>query len=400
MRPDHSLFGSAEADAGASGPPPPPGPPAEPRRLPGKKILQVAGTGALALALAAGGFQLGRDTDRGRSAVATVDLSSDVEPIAHSSTSRLVEAAMPSVVSIEATSVGFDPINGSSERTGQGSGVVIDESGVILTNNHVVSGAVEVRVVFNDDVHEPMEATVLGTDPQHDLAIVRVDADDLEAIALGSSDDLKLGDKVVAIGFPLGLGGPTVTEGIVSGLDRTISPRSGSTVQELTGMLQTDAAINPGNSGGALLDAAGRLVGINTAAAGAGAAENIGFAIPIDEAAPVAEEIVNDPPSERAWLGVQVASVTTSAEAAQLGLPLGTRGASIQGLIPGGGAEASALEVADVIVGIDDQIVTSGPDLTRALADLSPGDVVDVRVITAAGERTVEVELKARPPTM
>jgi S1-C subfamily serine protease len=171
--------------------------------------------------------------------------------------------------------------------TGAGSGVVIDREGTILTNNHVVAGASEVTVVFNDGRHdEPLRGEVVGTAPERDLAVVRVDAGDLTPVELGRSGDLRLGDPVLALGFPLGLG-PTVTQGIVSGLERTIEPSGGP---RLEGLLQTDAAINPGNSGGALVDANGRLVGINTA--GAGFAENIGFAIAIDQARPVVEEIL------------------------------------------------------------------------------------------------------------
>jgi len=194
----------------------------------------------------------------------------------------VVERVLPGVVNVRVEALG---------RSGAGSGVVIDREGTILTNNHVVAGASEVTVVFNDGRHdEPLRGEVVGTAPERDLAVIRVDADDLTPVELGRSGDLSLGDPVLALGFPLGLG-PTVTQGIVSGLERTIEPSGGP---RLEGLLQTDAAINPGNSGGALVDAAGRLIGINTAAAGF--AENIGFAIAIDQAQPVVEEILNQPP--------------------------------------------------------------------------------------------------------
>jgi S1-C subfamily serine protease len=238
-----------------------------------------------------------------------VDLQQlDVES-PHSSVADMIEEVLPTVVNVRVTSVGFDPLGEPEEQKGQGSGVVIDEAGIILTNNHVVAGSSDVSVVFNDD-HGTMEGTVIGTAPEKDLAVIEVDADDLTAIDLGRSSSLRLGDEVVAIGFPLGLGGPTVTKGIISALERNITV-SGDFEERLEGLLQTDAAINPGNSGGALVDLAGNLVGINTAAAQAGAAENIGFAIPMDGALPIVEEILSEPPEERAWLGVQIQSVST-----------------------------------------------------------------------------------------
>ena len=174
--------------------------------------------------------------------------------------------------------------------------MILERDGLILTNNHVVEGSTSVEVAFNDDVHDqPLQATVIGTEPGRDLAVLRVEASDLVPVELASSAALRLGDAVIAIGFPLGLGGPTVTSGIVSGLDRTIDGRNG----KLTGLLQTDAAINPGNSGGPLVDRSGRLVGINTAGVRDGVAENIGFAIAIDGALPVIERIRSDSPASR-----------------------------------------------------------------------------------------------------
>ncbi len=178
--------------------------------------------------------------------------------------------------------------------------MILRRDGLILTNNHVVEGSTGVSVSFNDDVHEtPLDGTVIGTAPERDLAVIRVDADDLVPVELARSSALRLGDVVIAIGFPLGLGGPTVTSGIVSGLDRTIEGRNG----DLTGLLQTDAAINPGNSGGPLVDRSGRLVGINTAGIRQSDTENIGFAIAIDEALPVIERISEGPVADRGLAG-------------------------------------------------------------------------------------------------
>ncbi|MDQ3876781.1 MAG: trypsin-like peptidase domain-containing protein, partial [Actinomycetota bacterium] len=242
------------------------------------------------------------------SPTSSVALVQNTQAPPHSSIADLVKRDLPSVVNVRVRALSFNEFGGAEENKAEGSGVIIDPSGVILTNNHVIANSVKVHVVFNDD-HDPVAGTVVGADPDHDLAVVRVPYDDLSAIQIGSSDQLELGDTVVAIGFPLGLGGPTVTRGIVSGQNRTVnvSKESGGT-EHLVGLIQTDAAINPGNSGGALINTAGELVGINTAAANAGSAENVGFAIAIDRALPVIQQILTKRQSEQAWLGVQVES--------------------------------------------------------------------------------------------
>ncbi|MGH2754708.1 MAG: S1C family serine protease [Actinomycetota bacterium] len=332
------------------------------------------------------------------SATADVELQQlDVES-PHSSVADMIEDVLPTVVNVRVESVNFDPLGEPQTQRGQGSGVVINEEGIILTNNHVVAGATSVEVVFNDD-HGTMAGTVLGTAPEKDIAVIQVDAEDLDAIDLGRSSTLRLGDEAVAIGFPLGLGGPTVTKGIISALDRNIDV-SGDTDQELRGLMQTDAAINPGNSGGALVDLAGNLVGINTAAAQAGAAENIGFAIHIDSALPIVREILNEPPEERAWLGVQIQSVNSAAVANQLGIDPSVRGALIAGLFPDSPAEEGGLQVGDVIIGIADQDIRSAEDLTTALTDLDPGATVTTDVVRGGELVTESVELGRRPTTI
>jgi putative serine protease PepD len=214
---------------------------------------------------------------------------------------------------------------------------------------------------------------------------------------LGRSSRLRLGDGVLAIGFPLGLGGPTVTQGIVSGLDRTIEVESGP---PLEGLLQTDAAINPGNSGGALVDLAGRLVGINTAAARAGFAENVGFAIAIDEARPVIEEIRSKPAAERAWVGVSLDSIDSAAAAVQLGLPPDTRGAVVVSVIPGSPAARAGIRAGDVIVAVGGTRIRSSADVSNALRRLDPGASVTLEVVDQSGPRRVAVTVGRRPATL
>lgn len=347
---------------------------------------------ALAIAVMLGGCSLEAVRDAAEDEVASeqLDLTQSDTPPPPSPVAEVVAEALPSVVNVKVTSV-----NDVGLGRGEGSGVVIDRSGVILTNFHVVSGAVNVDVVFNDD-HGRMQGRVIGGIPERDLAVIRVNADDLDPIEMGRSSNLRLGDDVIAIGFPLGLGGPTVTKGIVSALDRNID--AGTEGLELQGLLQTDAAINPGNSGGALIDRAGRLVGINTAAATASAAENIGFAIAIDEALPVIEEILLEPPEDRAWLGVSIASVDSASDAAQLGLDLDVRGAAITLIFPNNPADEAGLDEGDVIVRVGDEVVASAEDLTSALAGFDPGDTVEVVVVNQEGTTTVEVTLTQRPP--
>ncbi len=309
----------------------------------------------------------------------------------HSPLADVIQEVLPSVVNVRVS--GIDCTSGGQLQA-EGSGVVIERDGIILTNNHVVQGAVDVEIVFNDG-REPLKGRVLGAVKEKDLAVVKVEADDLQPIELGRSSSLRLGDDLVAIGFPLGLGGPTVTRGIVSATDRTIELGAG---EALEGLLQTDAAINPGNSGGALIDSAGRLVGINTAAAQASQAENIGFAIAIDTALPVVEEIINEPPGDRAWLGVYLQAITSDSDALRLGLPSGTQGVLIVDVFSSSPAEAAGLGAGEAITEIEGQPITSLEDLTRTLAVHDPGEVVSVKLVSASGDRTVEVELDVRPP--
>ena len=298
-----------------------------------------------------------------------------------------VERVLPSVVTVRTTSFGGGK--------GEASGVVLQRDGLILTNNHVVEGSTSVSVAFNDDVHTtPLDGTVIGTAPERDLAVIRVEADDLVPVRLARSSALRLGDAVIAIGFPAGLGGPTVTSGIVSGLDRTIEGPNG----DLTGLLQTDAAINPGNSGGPLVDRSGRLVGINTAGIRSSDTENIGFAIAIDEALPVIAEISDAPPATEAWLGISFSSVDSESAAVQLGLDSSTRGAAVTAVYPGGPGAKADLAVGDVIVAADDVPIRNANDLNELLAGRKVGDEVDLELIDSRGPRLVGVKLARRTP--
>jgi putative serine protease PepD len=331
---------------------------------------------ALALAACSGDGDSTANTPV-RAAANTTAQTTQAPP--HAERADVVEEVLPSVVSIT--------VQNAFGAGGQGSGVVIDSNGTILTNNHVVEGAAAVTVTLGDD--RELRGTVVGTDPAHDLAVVRVNAENLDPVDLGRSSELRLGDDLIAIGFPLGLaGGPTVTAGIVSGLDRDIQVNQSSSLNDL---IQTDAAINPGNSGGALVDADGNLVGINTAAAQASFAENVGFAIAIDKAMPIVERILaggGQQASDRAWMGVSVGDAPDG-------------GAFIGAVVPESPAAEAGLEAGDVILKVGDTEIAVASDLTDALGEHEPGETVKVTVRSSGGdERTVDLELGTRPVTL
>jgi putative serine protease PepD len=307
-------------------------------------------------------------------------------PAPGSGTADIVARVLPGVVNVK--TIGLD---GSR---GEASGVVIDRHGVIVTNNHVVRGARSLTVSFNDGRHEKaVRATVLGTAASRDLAIIQVKLDDLIPVPLGRSSALRLGDSVLAIGFPLDLGGgPTVTEGIVSGLNRTVHADDGP---DLQGLLQTDAAINPGNSGGALVNAGGKLIGINTIAATG--AENIGFAIAIDGARSVIDELRSKRGGSQEWIGVTFGSVASSAAAAQLGLQPETRGAAVVAVFSATPASRAGLQEGDVVVAVDGKAVRSAADMNTAVASHEPGDSLVLDVVDQSGPRRATVKVVRRP---
>jgi putative serine protease PepD len=284
------------------------------------------------------------------------------------------------------------------EGRGTGSGVVIRSDGYILTNNHVVAAAADggqIRVTF-DDGATTLPARIVGLDPVTDLAVLRVDTDrPLQAATLGRSRDLVVGDPVIAIGSPLGLAG-TVTTGIVSALNRTVDvpAQDGSGGRNpLFNAIQTDAAINPGNSGGALVNAAGEVIGINSAIAtlGGGFGEGggsigVGFAIPIDEASSVAEEIIRTGRATHPAIGV--AALTVSSEAAD------RAGARVQQLTPGGAAAQAGLQPGDLIVEVDGEPVASVDELILAVRQNEVGDTVTVTYVRQGQTRTADLVLQ------
>ncbi|MGI9145730.1 MAG: S1C family serine protease [Chloroflexota bacterium] len=282
-----------------------------------------------------------------------------------------------------------------------GSGVIYDAQGHILTNNHVVAGSQQLQVSLPDKRSFP--ATMVGADPQTDLAVVQIESDNLPVAQLGDSGQLQVGDWVVAIGNALALpGGPTVTQGVVSALGRTVqepgdTPNSSGPF--LFNAVQTDAPINPGNSGGALVNLQGQVIGINTLVAGQAEpgvqAQGIGFAIAIATAKPIADELVSTGHAVHPYLGIQYGQLTP-AIAKQLGVNA-QNGVAIGAVAPGSPAAKAGLRPKDVITEADGQQLTEESSLVQALSQHKPGETVPLSVLRGGQQLTVQVTLGTAP---
>src|SRR3954465_281201 len=268
-----------------------------------------------------------------------------------------------------------------------GSGVIVSTSGYVITNHHVVEAADEIEVALADG--KKLLAKVVGNDPETDIAVLRLNAENLPAVTFGSSDALRVGDVVLAIGTPFGVG-QTVTSGIVSALGRT-----GLGINTFENFIQTDAAINPGNSGGALIDAGGNLVGINTAIfSRSGGSMGIGFAIPVSTAQMVLEQIVKTGSVTRGWIGVEVQEITAPvAESFKLG---NVRGALIAGVLRGGPADKAGVKPGDVLTEVEGKPVADPATMLNLIAALPPGGSAklklkrqnqDIQATVAVGRR-------------
>jgi len=271
----------------------------------------------------------------------------------------------------------FGDQGGPSEpQVGLGSGVIVSPSGYILTNNHVVEGADDIEVILNDT--RKAKAKIIGTDPETDLAILKIELDKLPVIVLGSSDTAQVGDPVLAIGNPFGVG-QTVTSGIVSALGRN---QLG--INTFENFIQTDAAINPGNSGGALVDTQGRLLGINTAIySRSGGSMGIGFAIPVSTGKQVLESIVKDGQVTRGWIGVEPQDMSPEL-AETFGIKPGTLvagGVIITGVLQNGPAAQAGIVPGDVILDVGGKSVGTVSELLTAVAALKPGVAAPLGVL-------------------
>ena len=283
--------------------------------------------------------------------------------------------------------------NGGGEEprraSGLGSGVIVSARGYILTNDHVVEAADEIEVGLADG--KKLRAKVIGTDQETDLAVLQVDRADLPAITFGQAENAKVGDVVLAIGNPFGVG-QTVTMGIVSALGR-----SGLQINTYENFIQTDAAINPGNSGGALTDAAGNLIGINTAIySRTGGSLGIGFAIPVSTARQVMEQIVTTGSVTRGWIGVEAQEITLEL-AESFGLA-STTGVLIAGVLKGSPADRAGVKPGDILLSIDAKPVSDPIAMLNIVAGLTPGKAAAVSVRRDQKKIDLQVEAGRRPP--
>jgi serine protease Do len=273
---------------------------------------------------------------------------------------------------------------------GLGSGVIVTKEGYILTNNHVVDGAKEVKVTLQDG--REFTAKVIGRDPKSDIAVVKIDAKDLPTIPLADSEKVEIGDVVLAIGNPFGIG-QTVTSGIVSAKDR-----GNMGIEDYEDFIQTDAAINPGNSGGALVDINGRLIGINTAILSrSGGSQGVGFAIPSDTARTVMESLVKNGHVTRGYLGVMIQNVTP-ALADEFKLK-DNKGALVGDVVPNGPADKAGLKNGDVVTEFNGHPVTDSRRLKLQVAETTPGTSVPLQLLRDGDKKTINVTIKELPGT-
>jgi putative serine protease PepD len=341
------------------GPPEPPPAPGRRRLLPALAVLIAVA----ALTLSAFALLDGDDAEGPL-------LATDGGRLPQTQVGRVYEAAAPGVVSVQA-------------GPASGTGFVVNRDGTLVTNAHVVADNDTAQVSFGDS-GRMIDAEVLGTDVSSDLAVLRVDpgsVDRLRPLPLADSDRVRVGDGVVAVGNPFGLD-RTATAGIVSAVGREIRAPDGFQIDHV---IQTDAPINPGNSGGPLLDARGRVIGVNTqiATGGSGGNVGIGFAVPSNTVREVLPELARGGRIERPFMGVTSAPHPSGAE--------------VQGVTPGGPADGAGLRAGDVITGVDGAPVSDPDDLSRLVSGLEPGDEVEVEVTRDGEERTYDIELGTRP---
>ena len=274
------------------------------------------------------------------------------------------------------------------KQPGLGSGFIIDKAGYIVTNNHVVDGADSIKVILKDETE--YNAEVIGRDPVTDIALIKIEAKhDLPSVPLGSSDNLKVGEWVTAIGSPFGLQ-YTVTAGIVSAKGRVIG--SGP----YDDFIQTDASINPGNSGGPLINMQGQVVGINTMIIAGG--QGIGFAIPIDLAKSIVTQLKTNGQVTRGWLGITIQDL--KGQLAEYYGVSGKTGVLVAGVVPGDPADQAGIQPKDIITEINGEKVTSSRDLTKLAANLGVGDTAKVTILRNGKSKTLEIQIGKRPMTM
>jgi len=307
------------------------------------------------------------------------------------STHELVAQVAPAVVSIVVETVSYNWFWQAVPQTGAGSGIIVSSDGYIVTNNHVVEDAEKVTVTLSDG--RTFDATIVGTDAQTDLAVVKIDASNLSYLHFlsDSLEQLSVLDPVVAVGNALALpGGPTWTTGVVSNLGRSIQEDTGVVLNDI---IQTDAAINAGNSGGPLLDTAGQVIGINVAIASN--AENIGFAISTDTAIPVVQSLITEGKVVRPWLGVSVITVTpTIQQYYHLSVNAGALITSVSSASP---ADEAGLRPGDVITKMDEEDISTAAELTAAITSHQIGDQIEIVYYHGSVQKVANATLEESP---
>jgi serine protease Do len=351
--------------------------------------LWAALVGGLVGALVAGGLvaAFGRKTTR-----TVTSFGPNTSKLVTSDVQSVLSKVEPGVVNVRTQGFSQNEFFQPEPEQGAGTGMVITPDGDVLTNAHVVAGATNIKVTLTTD-NSTHDAVLLGSDPSADVAVIKIQGvSNLKTVTLGRSSSMRVGDGVVAIGNALALpGGPTVTQGIVSAVDRTIDAEN----ERLEHLIQTDAAINPGNSGGPLSNAAGEVIAMNTAVAGQ--AQNIGFAIAIDTVKPIAEGLKTGKGSVKAtgFLGVTTVTVTSDIQQ-RFNLSV-SKGALVRDVSPGSGADSAGLQTSDVIVKFGNDDISSSDDLSAAVRKHQPGDKVDVTWMRGNQRQTASVTLGSRP---
>jgi len=345
---------------------------------------------ALGLALAGCTF-----TEEPSTATPTPTATPAITPTTPSSlpaVTKVAEAVKPAVASVIAGTVTYDIFLQPVPQQAAGSGAIIDSRGYIVTNNHVVAGAESITVTLTDG--RTFDATLVGTDPLTDLAVVKIEGTDLPTIPFGDSSTLRVGEWVVAIGNALALpGGPTVTAGVVSALGRSLQEETGATLYDV---IQTDAAINPGNSGGPLVNLHGEIVGINTAKIAAVEVSGVGFAVSANTTRPVVEELIEKGYVTRPYLGISLSTVN-SAIAQSYGLAT-DKGALVTMVVTGTpAADEAGLLPGDVIIEVDGKRVTTADDVVLAIRSHHIGDKMEITYLRGTEEHAVSATLMERP---
>ena len=407
-----SLPAQAGSTIAAAEPTPVATQPVAPDRGPrGAGIGAILGAAALSAVLASGGTFL---VLQGTGALDPAAVGSTQPPVTGSrgplpaeDSSAVVSAAAnvsPAVVRIIVEGVSTDVFGGSIPEKGVGSGVLYDASGWILTNRHVVltqDGSTATRMTVELKDGRELAGTVYGIDTLTDLAIVKVDATGLPTAPIGRSADIRVGQLAIAIGSPLGTYTSTVTTGIISATGRTVRV---SAEDQLTNLIQTDAAINPGNSGGPLLDAAGTVIGINTAVERD--STGIGFAIPIDIARPIMQQALAGQALARPYVGIRYVAVDAKVKAdedlavdygALIGPATGSDGESLPAITEGSPAEAAGLQDGDLILSIEGQKIDAEHPLDAVLTSFAPGQTVKVSILRGSDEMEMNITLGTRP---